>query len=192
MRMLVTLLAVSALSAQLSAQELPNPKPTKAHEVLARDAGHWDSEVSMFFAGPDAPPAKYKGVEVVELVSGGLFSRTTFKCQMGEREFEGHGLVGYDPRTKEYTGLWVDNFTSTPTSLKGKYDEEKKTLTMHLTLMDEAGREIKQKQLTTFVNENTKTFQIFLLVDAGGQELEIKVMEMTAKKRRSAGKKSDN
>ncbi|MBI4659290.1 MAG: hypothetical protein HY735_10655 [Verrucomicrobia bacterium] len=55
---------------------------------------------------------------------------------------------------------------------------------MFSVVFDEStGQEIKQKQVTQFVNAKTKTFAIFMLVDVGGKEQEIKLMEMTAKKR---------
>ena len=77
----------------------------------------------------------------------------------------------------------MDNFTTIPTHLKGKYDADQKTLTMFGTVADESGNEIKQKQVTKFIDASTKTFQIFMLIEAGGKTQEIKLMEMTAKKR---------
>jgi hypothetical protein len=184
MKQLIISLALIAFTVQLLAQDFPNPKPTDAHKVLAKEAGTWNTVIKMYLQGPTEPATEYKGVETIEMVSGGLFSRTTFKCKMGDRDFEGHGLFGYDPRTKEYTGTWVDSFSTIPTQLKGKHNAENKTLTMHATIVDtNSGQEIKQKQVTKFVDDKTKTFTIFMLMDAGGQEQEIKIMEMTAKKR---------
>lgn len=184
MKLLLATLVLFTISVQLRAQDFPNPKPTDAHKVLAGEAGIWDAELKMYFQGPNGPPTEYKAVETIELVSGGLYTRSTFRCKMGNRDFDGHGLFGYDPRSKEYTGFWVDNFSSIPQQLKGKYDAEKKTLTMFGTIADaEAGQEMKQKQVTTFVDENMKTFEIYLLVDDDGKELPIKLMELTAKRR---------
>jgi Protein of unknown function (DUF1579) len=178
----VTFMAI-ALSIQLLAQQPPGPQPTEAHKLFADDSGTWDCTVKMYFQGPKGPATESSGVEINELVSGGLYSRDTFKYKMRDKEFEGHGLFGYDPRTKEYVGMWVDNFTSVPTQMKGKYDSEKKTLTMVGTVVDGAGNEIKQKQVTKYTDINTKTMQIFMIIDAGGKSRAIKLMEMTAKKR---------
>ena len=164
-----------ALSAQLSAQQ--------AHKILANDAGTWDTAVKMYFQGPTGPAMEYKGVETVELVSGSLYSRTTSKCKMGDQDFEGHTLVGYNPRSKEYTGTAVNNFTTAPVQMKGTYDAEKKTLTMFSAVVDGTGNEISQKQITRFIDDRTKTFTTFMLADAGGKDTEIKLMEVTAKKR---------
>ena len=119
------------------------------------------------------------------MINGGLHSQSTFTCKMGDADFEGHGLFGYDPRKEEYTGIWVDNFTSAPTRMTGAYDEEQKTLTMFSTVYDEnSGLEMKQKQVTTFVDEDTRTFVIYVVVEAGDNEQEFKIMEMTSKKRK--------
>jgi hypothetical protein len=99
-------------------------------------------------------------------------------------EFEGHGLIGYDPRSKKYVGTWVDNFSAVPTQYQAEWDEGAKTMTAHSTVVDGNGQELKQKQVTTWVDESTKKFAVFLLVEAGGREMELKLMEMTARRRK--------
>ena len=159
-------------------------QPSEAHDVLAHDAGTWDTDVKMYFQGPNGPPSESKGVETTELICGGLYARATYRGKMGGADFEGHGLTGYDPRTKEYVGTWVDNFSAVPTQLKGTYDEQTKQLTMRGSVFDvTTGQELKVKQITTFVDEKTKNFESFLVFESNGQEVEIKLMETTAKKR---------
>jgi hypothetical protein len=175
-----------ALNAQLPAQQakkFPTPKPTADHKILANDAGTWDTVVKMFFQGPTAPAMEYKGVETAELVSGGLYLKTTSKCKMGDQDYEGHTLVGYNPRSKEYTGTSVNSFALAPAQMKGTYDAENKALTMFSAVVGGRGNEIKQKEVTKFIDDNTKTFTSFMLIDAGGKETEIKLMEVTATKR---------
>jgi hypothetical protein len=167
----------------LSAQESPAPQPTDAHKLFAGDAGTWDALVKSYHRGPQGPATESKGVETNELLAGGLYSRSTFKYTLRNREFEGHGLFGYDPRSKEYTGLWVDNFTTIPTPLKGKYDPDRKTLTLTGAVADAAGNEIKQKQVTQYLDDKTKTLTIYILVEIAGKTREIKIMEMTATRR---------
>ena len=183
---LLAFLGLLLLAGQLSAQKahrFPIPKPTEAHKVLADEAGTWDTVVKMYFQGPKAPPVEYKGAETVELASGGLHSRRTSRCQMGDQEFEAHTLMGYNPRSKEYTGTTINNFTMVPIHMKGTYDPEKKALTMFSAVVDGSGKEIKQKEVTQIVDDKTRTFTTFMLVDAGGKEREIKLMEVTATRR---------
>ncbi len=181
MRTLLCMLAV-CISTSAGAQDLP--KPGKAHALFARDAGTWDCDLKMFFQGPQAPPTEFKGVEVNKLVSGDLYLQTSFKCQMGDRSFEGHSLMGYDPRSKKYVGTWVDNFTSIPSRIKGEYDQDARTFTVHKAVVDASGKELKSKQITTWLDESRKKTEIFLVVQAGEKEINIKLMEMLAKKRK--------
>ena len=173
------------IAAGAQAQDAPMPKPGKPHEIFAKDAGTWDCDVKMYFAGPDMPPAEFQGLEVIDLVSGDMYLRSTFTCKMGEAgDFEGHSLMGYDPRTKKYVGTWVDNFTSIPSALEGEYGEESKTLTIHSTVVDEGGAELKSKQVTTWTDDANKKFEVFLVIPVDDQQIEVKLMEMTGKKRK--------
>lgn len=184
MRSLISALVLSAIPCAV-AQDLPNPKPGEAHEILAKDAGTWSSEVKMYFQGPTGPASVYKGVETNKVVSGGLYLRSEFTCKMGKRTFEGHSLLGYDPRSKAYVGTWVDNFSTAPSSLKGTYDSKSKTMTIYSKVFDpESGQELQQKQITTWESDTKKKFEIFLVVEAGGKKMDIKLMEMTSTKQK--------
>jgi hypothetical protein len=177
--------AAIAVVLPTSAVAQPTPKPGKPHELLASDAGTWDCEVKMFLRGPQAPPTEFKGVEVNKLVSGGLYLQSSFTYAMGNRGgFEGHSLMGYNPRTKKYVGTWVDNFTSVPSEIDGEYDEKSKTLTIHSTVVDGQGNEMKSKNTTTWLDDSKKQFAAFLIVEAEGKNMEVKLMEMTATKRK--------
>ncbi len=179
MRLLIIPLFL-AISTWAGAQEFPNPKPGPAHEMLAMDAGTWDCEVKMYFQGPDGPATEFKGVAVNVLVSGDLYLKSEFTCQMGERKFEAHSLMGYDAEAKHYTGVWVDNFTVTPAVVKGEYDETTKTYTESRKVVSEAGQAIEQKAVMTWTGDAARKTEVFWVL---GEGLEVKIMEMTATKR---------
>lgn len=183
MRTLICIFVVS-VSTSAYAQDIPIPKPGKAQNILAKDVGAWDCEVKIFVKGPQGPPSESKGVEVNRLVSGGLHLQTTFKCRILDQQFEGHGLMGYDSRSKKYIGTWVDNFSTTPAQLTARYDEKTNTLTVLSTVVDGSGKELQQKQVTTWIDASKKKFEIFLVIEAGDKKIDIKLMEMTATKRK--------
>lgn len=176
------LLLVSSASLAI-AQGFPTPRPTEAHAVLAKEAGTWDGKVKMFFAGPDGPVAEFTAVETNTLVNNGLHVRTEFTMKMGETTFEGHGLTGWDPKSKTYLGTWTDTFTTTPVRSTGTYDAKTKTFTVESSVVDEAGNEVEQLQTTKFTDADTKVFTIFHMTD--GKRM--KLMEMTAKRRAKKG-----
>lgn len=183
MKRLITAIAAVLVCTPLAAQPFPQPQPDEHHEVLAREAGTWDATIKMYLQGPQGPATEFQGEENVEMVCGGLFSRSSFTATFGERKFEGHGLIGWDPNQEKYTGVWADNFNSAPMAITGTYDTEKKTLTQLSTVRDDAGNELNQKQVTTFVDETTRTFETYLVIDQGGQQVELKLLEMELKKR---------
>lgn len=159
-------------------------KPAKPQQLLARNAGTWDCDIKMFLKGPNTPPKNFKGIEDNKLVSGGKFLQTSFKYSMGpRREFEGHSLMGYDPRSKRYIGTWVDNMTSVPSQVSEEYDEASKTLTDHRTVVDGSGNETKSKLITTWHDDSTKKLEIFMVVRQGEKETDVKLMEIVATKR---------
>lgn len=180
----IALLAFLTFHAPLWAQE-PRVADPPEYQLYKNNAGTWDAVIKMYFNGPAKPAIESRGVEVNEVVGGGKAARTTFKYKMKNMAFEGHGLIGYDPRSKECFGLWVDNFTTIPSQRRGHYDADKKTLTMTGVVVDGALNEIKQKQVTTYIDDETKTLTIYMVVEDGGKTSDVKLMEMTAKKRRA-------
>lgn len=178
-RRALSLLVAIAVADAAAAQDFPDPQPGEAHRILAEDAGTWDARIKMFLAGPDAPPTEYKGVETDELVCNGLFLKTSFQAKMGERDFSGHGLTGYDPASKEYVGTWVDSFSITPLQTVGSYDAGKKTLTVQLAVPTGEGGKLQMKQVTTRLDDNTKKFESFMVIEGN----EIRLMEMVLVKR---------
>ncbi len=183
MRYLICLIILSIAPLANAQAPVEPAKPGKPHALFARDAGIWDCQVKMYHKGPKAPPTISKGVESVELVSDGLYARSTFTFNDRGRRFEGHSLVGYDPRSKEYVGVWVDNYTTIPSQTRGVYDETKKTLTVHSTAVDGEGNELQTRQVTRYIDDFTKTLEIALIVEVNKRKIRIKLTEVIAKKR---------
>mgnify|MGYP001356985924 CR=1 FL=1 len=80
--------------------------PQKEHEWLQRLVGEWTMEGECIM-GPDQPPSKHKGVEMVRSL-GGLWT-------IGEGQGEGLDgsmvssvmTLGYDPQKKRYLGTFI-------------------------------------------------------------------------------------
>ncbi|MEM7474874.1 MAG: DUF1579 family protein [Planctomycetota bacterium] len=188
-RLLIFLLMVGAAycvlfvaSDGLRAQGFPEPKPTEDHNVFAQNKGTWLHEIKMYLSGPNGSPTKFQGKEEVKLVSGGLYQQIDFRMEMPNREFEGHFLSGYNPKAKQYQGTWVDNFTHAPCRLTGKYDGQEKQLILLGTVQDLRGNELQQKQVTTWMDEKTKSFEIFHVFQQGDKEISVLLMESKATK----------
>jgi hypothetical protein len=74
--------------------------------------------------------------------------------------------------------------TSAPSQIKAVYDDESKTLTDLRTVVDGAGNEIESKLVTQWLDDSTKKLEIYMTLEDDGIKTEVKLMEMTAKKRK--------
>ena len=102
------------------------PKPTPEHERLAKGVGTWDATIKSWMQGPDAEPMVSKGVEMVKLMPGGLWSLSEFHGKFGDADFHGAGQTGYDPAKKKYIGTWVDSMETSITMMEGDFDPQTK------------------------------------------------------------------
>lgn len=177
------IMSLILMSVPLLAQETPPLKPAEAKKVLAELTGTWDAEVKSYFRGSDGPVTESTGVETTEAVAGGAALRTSFKFKLKSLGFDGHGLIGFDARKKEFTATHVSNFVTTPYQSRGQYDAERKTLTMLNIIVDQSGKEQRQKEIITLVDGSTKTIVFYDLVEKNGETQEVKLMEITLKKR---------
>ena len=142
------------------AQEEP-PRPTEHHEHLRAYVGTWDA-VTKFPQGKDAPDSE--GVETNILACGGLFLVSNLKSEMMGREFQGHGIQGYDTAKKKYVGVWVDSWGTQIDFSEGECDRTGK---VHTWRTKGAG-EIEWKLVSEMKDNDNRVFTIYTL--EGGKE----------------------
>lgn len=99
---------------------------TGGHRAFAQFVGNWDCAVTIQVPGADEP-AEMKATERVSIVSGGLWLKSVVQgTAMGQR-FEGLTVMGFDPRTKKYFGIWIDSQSPSAARSEGTYDPATKT-----------------------------------------------------------------
>lgn len=154
--------------------------PSKAHEMLAKDTGTWNAE--MTFWSPDSPePMKYTSVATYKMILGGKYQEANYTGDMMGMPFEGKGTVAYDNAKEEFVSTWIDNMGTGMMVSKGKYDEASKTLTFTGTMVDPVTKKEKQiKEIITYIDENTQKMEMFD-VDNGK---EFKSMEILSKRKK--------
>jgi len=137
-----------------TSQDFP-PKPGPEHEMLKKWEGTWDATMTMM--GKDSKcSATYK----MEL--GGLWLMSSFEGDLGGMKFSGRGMDSYDATKKKFVGIWVDSFSTSPMTLEGTYDKEKKTLTMAGEGPGEGGKNMKYKAVTVWNDDDTATFTMYM------------------------------
>jgi Protein of unknown function (DUF1579) len=139
----------------------------KQHQWLDRLIGEWiyESECNM---GPDQPPSKSKGFEVVRSL-GGLWT-------IGEGEGEmpdgstGKTIMtlGYDPQSDRYIGTFIGSMMTHLWIYNGSLDATQKVLTL-----DSEGPNFSESAMTKyqdiieFVNDDHRILKSKILDDDG-------------------------
>jgi hypothetical protein len=86
------------------------PKPTQEHHRLARLAGRWVGEETLHPSPWDPKGGKAKGRMRARMALGGFHLIMDYEQERdGRMTFEGHGVLGWDPRGKCYALHWFDS-----------------------------------------------------------------------------------
>jgi hypothetical protein len=139
-------LAPLAAIALLVAAVPPRPatdEVTRAKELLKGFVGTWDVDGS--FMGMQS-----KGVETDTLLTHGLCIVSEYHAPMGPgAEFEGHGLLGYDPGQGKWLSVWADNTDPSISVTEGHWSADGKTFTVEETM--DMGTGDREMVLTTAI-----------------------------------------
>lgn len=154
--------------------------PSKAHEMLAKDTGTWESDLTFWM--PESPePQKAKAQVEYKMILGGRYQEGIHTGNMWGMPFEGRGLVAYDNATEEFISTWIDNMGTGMMMTKGKYDEATKKLTLNGSMVDPVTKKEKTvKEVITYVDENNQKMEMFEIKKDG---TEFKTMEITSKRK---------
>jgi len=144
------------------------------HKMLEASTGEWKAEIT-FWMEPGTPPQKSTSSCTNSMILGGRYQESKHTGTVMGMPFEGQGLVGFDNIKKVFISTWVDNMGSGVMVAEGPYDEKTKSITMKGSTMDAmTGKEIKTRQVFTFIDEKTEKFEMFMNQDGK----EIKSMEI--------------
>ncbi|MBE9113019.1 DUF1579 domain-containing protein [Nodosilinea sp. LEGE 07298] len=104
-------------------------EPQAEHQWLDKLVGKWVSEMECSM-GPDQPPSKTRGTEVVRSL-GGFWIVAEGEGEMPDGD-TGTTIMtlGYDPQTQRYTGTFVGSMMAHMWIYSGALDEAKKALTL--------------------------------------------------------------
>jgi hypothetical protein len=146
-----------------------------AAEILERDVGTWDAVVE-FRQAPGAAPQLSRGMATSRRC-GGRWLVTDFRNATG---FEGHGVYGWDPVKRRYTGVWVDSARSFIALSEGTYDAGKQTMT-YVTQATVEGRQVQWREVTEAPDPDVRIYRSYM-PGPGGRQFEM--MRITYTRRR--------
>lgn len=95
------------------------PKPAPEHQKLvAAFAGTWSAEETIHPSPWDPNGGTRQGRAVSRAAMDGFFVITDYEqVHEGRVAYQGHGVFGYDPKSKRYSMHWFDNMGGVPAQI---------------------------------------------------------------------------
>ncbi|MBI5435380.1 MAG: DUF1579 domain-containing protein [Planctomycetes bacterium] len=155
----------------------PRPEPAPEHKLLMERLGTWDCEMQMWM-GP-GEPERMKGVEKNRALAP-FHLVSEFTADMPSMQFEGHGVMSWDPEKKKFVSLWVDVTEASPTWMEGTYDA--KTRAFHFTGENMTmGQRLKMRHVLAIKDADHATFDMYV-TGADGKESKSMQIDYTRRK----------
>lgn len=134
-------------------------EPQPEHHWLHKLVGSWESEMECKM-GPDQPPTKTQGTEVVRSL-GGLWTVGEGECQMPEG---GTGRtimsLGYDPATERFVGSFIASMMTHQWQYRGSLDAGGTVLTLDTEGPSMTGDGLsKYQDMIEFVTDDHRTLR---------------------------------
>jgi len=108
---------------------------------------------------------------------GGRYVAGNYKAMVMGMEFEGWALNGYDNVTNQFVSVWVDNMSTAPMVMTGKYDTATKTFTYAGEMADPVSPKtmVKYREVIRILGPDRHVMEMYEM--RGGKE--VKTMEST-------------
>ena len=170
--------AAPSMEAAMAAMEAAG-KPGPQHEHLAKMAGDWTSDSTLWM--PGAPPTQSNGTMHAEMMMGGRYLHETWKGDMMGMPFEGHATEGYDNVAKQWFGTWMDNMSTGMMTSTGSCNEAMDSCTFNGEAWDPmSGQKTTSRSVITWTGADSFKNEAW---GPGPDGKEMKMMEIVAKRK---------
>ena len=151
------------------------------HKMLAKSAGTWTGDMTMWMADGDAPQKMATTTES-KVIYGGLYVQSTHTGNMMGMPFEGMSTMGYDNMKKEFFSTWIDNMGSGFMLSTGTWDDASKKLTLTATTKCMNGQDATIREVFTMIDDNNQTLEMYGPDAKTGNEFKTMEIKYTRKK----------
>jgi len=125
-------LTVSAQDKQQPAEKPAPLKPQKEHDLLKQFEGEWDVRAKCHLPTVE----ESQGTDSSKVKLGGFWLMCNYKSEMDRQPFEGHAMMGFDPKKGMFIGTWTDSWCPNLMRFEGKADAAGKVFTMNCESTD--------------------------------------------------------
>jgi hypothetical protein len=123
--------------------------------LLKKREGTWSTTMK---AGGE----EFKGTVTYRMELGGLWLVGSLESELGGQKFFGKSLDTYDAGKKKYVGVWFDSMSTTPMTMEGSYDKEKRMMTMVGDGMGPDGKPARWKSVSKMPDDNTVDMSMYV------------------------------
>ncbi len=157
--------------------------PGKMHELLAKDAGVWEGENTMWMA-PGADPIKSKSKTTITPVMDGRYIKIEMNGDMpGMGPYNGLGYCGFDNVSQKFVATWLDNHSTGMMNGTGELSPDGKTMTwtynFNCPLTKKA---VTMREVDTDTAPGKKTMEMYSPDPKTGKEYKMMSIELTKQK----------
>jgi hypothetical protein len=168
-------LTVSAQDKQQPAEKQAPLKPQKEHEFLKQFEGEWDVRSKCFLPAIQ----ENQGTDVSKVKLGGFWLMCHYKSEHDGQPFEGHAMMGFDPKKGMFIGTWTDSWCPNLMRFEGKADAAGKVFTMNCEGADpKTGQPANFKMIHEIGNKDHRTLR-FTMLDKDSKEVLMSEMLFT-------------
>jgi hypothetical protein len=154
----IALVVAAVLAVPAWSQEMPKPGPE--HKMLKEREGTWETTLK-------AGGMETKGTVRYKMELGGLWLAGSMESELFGTKFAGKSLDSYDPAKKKYVSVWVDSMSTSPVTMEGTYDKDKRIMTMAGEGPGMDGSATKYKSVTRVPDADTAEMTMYI---GGGKE----------------------
>ena len=154
--------------------------PGKMHDMLAKSAGLWNEDVTMWMS-PDAPPVKGVMTAMNRMIMGNRYLQCMNRGTFMGMPFEGISTIGYDNAKNVFMSTWIDNMGTGIMYAEGKWNESNSTIDFTGKSFDPmSGKDVQMRQVMKFIDETNQLMEMYM-TPMGGKEY--KSMEIKSTKK---------
>ncbi len=146
--------------------------PGEMQAILAKGAGRWQGDCTMWMGPGTEPMPKSPGSCVSTMVMDGRYLKTEVAGDMpGMGPFMGTGYSGYDNVSGKFVAFWLDNHSTGFMNGTGELSKDGKTMTWNFSYNCPITKKPTiMREIDTWPNDHTMIMDMFATDPKSGKE----------------------
>ena len=179
MKKIILIVTIACYSMYTNAQEMSEKDqkammeyatPGKMHELLAKNVGSWDGEMTMWMSS-GSKPMKNTGTWTSTMIMGGRYEQSTHTSNFMGMDFNGVSTTGYDNARKVFINTWIDNMGTGIMYSEGVWNEKTKSIEFKGKMTDcTKNKVVDFRQVITWIDDTHQKMEMYMPDPKTGKE----------------------